>query len=234
MKYCTWEAILAPLVVSSENNTDSKNKYFSRLLLALQSASHNGSCSVKAWLVIGPVVYDLPHRRSVWCVGYSGLGVLWDTWYRRFSLAPARAFVDCEWGMKSMREMSGSMNSQERHKATRRTFMCATVIWSNIIRLRKKIACRAYQNLHLKKRCHTVNLITKSMHTLKFLHGCLKKPQYYTQWWSVTKYNYFVTVLKYIFQVSVLYWSSFILSNFYFYFTTFQSIRSYFLLHYIS
>ncbi len=36
------------------------------------------------------------------------------------------------------------------------------------------------------------------------------------QWWSVTKYNYFVTVLKYIFQVSVLYWSSFILSNFYF------------------
>ncbi len=26
----------------------------------------------------------------------------------------------------------------------------------------------------------------------------------YTQWWSVTKYNYFVTVLKYIFQVSVL------------------------------
>ncbi len=40
--------------------------------------------------------------------------------------------------------------------------------------------------------------------------------------------------LKYIFQVSVLYWSSFILSNFYFYFTTFQSIRSYFLLHYIS
>ncbi len=54
------------------------------------------------------------------------------------------------------------------------------------------------------------------------------------QWWSVTKYNYFVTVLKYIFQVSVLYWSSFILSNFYFYFTTFQSIRSYFLLHYIS
>ncbi len=34
------------------------------------------------------------------------------------------------------------------------------------------------------------------------------------QWWSVTKYNYFVTVLKYIFQVSVLYWSSFILSNF--------------------
>ncbi len=28
------------------------------------------------------------------------------------------------------------------------------------------------------------------------------------QWWSVTKYNYFVTVLKYIFQVSVLYWSS--------------------------
>ncbi len=54
------------------------------------------------------------------------------------------------------------------------------------------------------------------------------------QWWSVTKYNYFVTVLKYIFQVSVLYWSSFILSNFYFYFTTVQSIRSYFLLHYIS
>ncbi len=54
-----------------------------------------------------------------------------------------------------------------------------------------------------------------------------------SQWWSVTKYNYFVTVLKYIFQVSVLYWSSFILSNFYFYFTTFQSIRSYFLLHYI-
>ncbi len=56
----------------------------------------------------------------------------------------------------------------------------------------------------------------------------------FVQWWSVTKYNYFVTVLKYIFQVSVLYWSSFILSNFYFYFTTFQSIRSYFLLHYIS
>ncbi len=49
-----------------------------------------------------------------------------------------------------------------------------------------------------------------------------------------TKYNYFVTVLKCIFQVSVLYWSSFILSNFYFYFTTFQSIRLYFLLHYIS
>ncbi len=56
----------------------------------------------------------------------------------------------------------------------------------------------------------------------------------FQQWWSVTKYNYFVTVLKYIFHVSVLYWSSFILSNFYFYFTTFQSIRSYFLLHYIS
>ncbi len=60
------------------------------------------------------------------------------------------------------------------------------------------------------------------------------KPFANYQWWSVTKYNYFVTVLKYIFQVSVLYWSSFILSNFYFYFTTFQSIRSYFLLHYIS
>ncbi len=59
-------------------------------------------------------------------------------------------------------------------------------------------------------------------------------PEQCHQWWSVTKYNYFVTVLKYIFQVSVLYWSSFILSNFYFYFTTFQSIRSYFLLHYIS
>ncbi len=29
------------------------------------------------------------------------------------------------------------------------------------------------------------------------------------QWWSVTKYNYFVTVLKYIFQVSVIYWSRF-------------------------
>ncbi len=41
------------------------------------------------------------------------------------------------------------------------------------------------------------------------------------QWWSVTKYNYFVTVLKYIFQVSVLYWSSFILSNF-----TFTSLHS--------
>ncbi len=35
-------------------------------------------------------------------------------------------------------------------------------------------------------------------------------------------------VLKYIFQVSVLYWSSFNLSNFCFYFTTFQSSRSYF------
>ncbi len=65
---------------------------------------------------------------------------------------------------------------------------------------------------------------------ISFLHGVVC----YQQWWSVTKYNYFVTVLKYIFQVSVLYWSSFILSNFYFYFTTFQSIRSYFLLHYIS
>ncbi len=61
-----------------------------------------------------------------------------------------------------------------------------------------------------------------------------QEKMYNRQWWSVTKYNYFVTVLKYIFQVSVLYWSSFILSNFYFYFTTFQSIRSYFLLHYIS
>ncbi len=39
---------------------------------------------------------------------------------------------------------------------------------------------------------------------------------------------------KYIVQVSVLYWSSFILTNFYFYFTTFQSTKSYFLLHYIS
>ncbi len=68
------------------------------------------------------------------------------------------------------------------------------------------------------------------LHSQTFQFFCTIK----MQWWSVTKYNYFVTVLKYIFQVSVLYWSSFILSNFYFYFTTFQSIRSYFLLHYIS
>ncbi len=66
------------------------------------------------------------------------------------------------------------------------------------------------------------------------IEGFIEKLYALLQWWSVTKYNYFVTVLKYIFQVSVLYWSSFILSNFYFYFTTFQSIRSYFLLHYIS
>ncbi len=46
------------------------------------------------------------------------------------------------------------------------------------------------------------------------------------------KYFYFVTVLKYISQVSVLYWSIFILGNFYF--TTFQVIILYFLLHYIS
>ncbi len=46
-------------------------------------------------------------------------------------------------------------------------------------------------------------------HTLVNLHPL-------QQWWSVTKYNYFVTVLKYIFQVSVPLWSSFILSNFYF------------------
>ncbi len=158
------------------------NKYFSRLLLALQSASHNGSCSVKAWLVIGPVVYDLPHRRSVWCVGYSGLGVLWDTWYS-FLQPPARAFVDCEWGMKSMREMSGFMNSQERHKAIRRTFMCSTVIWSSIIRLRKKYCMQSISEFTSQKEMsHTVNLITKSMHTLKFLHGCLKKPQYYTHY----------------------------------------------------
>ncbi len=60
------------------------------------------------------------------------------------------------------------------------------------------------------------------------------EPMTFEQWLSVTKWNIFVTVLKYSFQVSVLYWSSFILSNFYFYFTTFQSIRSHFLLHYIS
>ncbi len=71
------------------------------------------------------------------------------------------------------------------------------------------------------------------MQTQEVVLCCHKQPLF-RQWWSVTKYNYFVTVLKYIFQVSVLYWSSFILSNFYFYFTTFQSIRSYFLLHYIS
>ncbi len=75
----------------------------------------------------------------------------------------------------------------------------------------------------------TFYLSTSKITSLKIYSSKSKK-----QWWSVTKYNYFVTVLKYIFQVSVLYWSSFILSNFYFYFTTFQSIISYFLLHYIS
>ncbi len=79
---------------------------------------------------------------------------------------------------------------------------------------------------------HGVGVLANSpdLNPLDSLMGKMRNKQ----WWSVTKYNYFVTVLKYIFQVSVLYWSSFILSNFYFYFTTFQSIRSYFLLHYIS
>ncbi len=173
MIYCTWEAILAPLVVSSENHTDSRNKYFSRLLLA-QSASHNGSCSVKAWLVIGPVVYDLPHRRSVWCAGYSGLGVLWDTWSGGFLQPPARAFDDCEWGMTSMREMSGIMNSQERHKAIWRTFMCATVILSSIIRPRYCIQSIS-EFTSQKEMSQTVNLITKSMQHIGIPAWLLKK-----------------------------------------------------------
>ncbi len=93
---------------------------------------------------------------------------------------------------------------------------------------------------------HSLLLIQSTTYLTYVLYNCIKTTGthctntttnttiYLLQWWSVTKYNYFVTVLKYIFQVSVLYWSSFILSNFYFYFTTFQSIRSYFLLHYIS
>ncbi len=82
---------------------------------------------------------------------------------------------------------------------------------------------------------HTDLSLVKSQHlTASLLTQSSLPESSQDQWWSVTKYNYFVTVLKYIFQVSILYWSSFILSNFYFYFTTFQSIRSYFLLHYIS
>ncbi len=82
--------------------------------------------------------------------------------------------------------------------------------------------------------CEVLAQITWQIIIYSFLKLALLGYEPKRQWWSVTKYNYFVTVLKYIFQVSVLYWSSFILSNFYFYFTTFQSIRSYFLLHYIS
>ncbi len=52
------------------------------------------------------------------------------------------------------------------------------------------------------------------------------------QWWSVTSCTSLLCLIIFS-KVSVLYWSSFILSNFYFYFTTFQSIRSKFLLHYI-
>ncbi len=104
---------------------------------------------------------------------------------------------------------------------------------------------RAARTAYVKKNCNTPKI--KSVYICSdpnTKHFCTSKPVFINmspgvdlsvrQWWSVTKYNYFVTVLKYIFQVSVLYWSSFILSNFYFYFTTFQSIRSYFLLHYIS
>ncbi len=80
--------------------------------------------------------------------------------------------------------------------------------------------------LHMYSMCEAF----AQLYSLHFFSLCIGNHQ----WWSVTKYNYFVTVLKYIFQVSVLYWSTFSLSNFYFYFTTFQSIRSYFLLHYIS
>ncbi len=58
--------------------------------------------------------------------------------------------------------------------------------------------------------------------------GCFR------QWWSVTKSFTSLLYLSTFFQVSVLYWSNFILSNFYFYFNTLQSLRSYFLLIYIS
>ncbi len=71
---------------------------------------------------------------------------------------------------------------------------------------------------------HTHNTQCRDTHT----HTTECREHTHTQWWSVTKLQLLRTVLKYIFQVSVLYWSSFILSNFYFYFTTFQSIRSYF------
>uniref|UniRef100_A0A0E9XY10 Uncharacterized protein n=1 Tax=Anguilla anguilla TaxID=7936 RepID=A0A0E9XY10_ANGAN len=43
---------------------------------------------------------------------------------------------------------------------------------------------------------------------------------------------YFITVLKYLFQVSLLYSSVSIWETSYFHFTTFQTLISYFLLHY--
>ncbi len=96
------------------------------------------------------------------------------------------------------------------------------------------ISTRPDETSKLSKLKESVQNVKDWMTNNFLLLNCDKTDITYWQWWSVTKYNYFVTVLKYIFQVSVLYWSSFILSNFYFDFTTFQSIRSYFLLHYIS
>ncbi len=93
---------------------------------------------------------------------------------------------------------------------------------------------KAQRDFELKKAAYDIEVNTKKAESEMAYQLQVANYIHIIQWWSVTKYNYFVTVLKYIFQVSVLYWSSFILSNFYFYFTTFQSIRSYFLLHYIS
>ncbi len=94
--------------------------------------------------------------------------------------------------------------------------------------------CIGNRNIHWRKTCNYSPCSFTTSSNVSFIWITHINTVSFNQWWSVTKYNYFVTVLKYIFQVSVLYWSSFILRNFYFYFTTIQSIRSYFLLHYIS
>lgn len=91
--------------------------------------------------------------------------------------------------------------------------------------------CMCVQQEKKKKKNNNINIevviwienfLNCKIETSIFCKATSKQNVLWKQWWAVTKYFYFATVLKYIFQVSILYLSSFILGKFYF--TTFQRI----------
>lgn len=86
----------------------------------------------------------------------------------------------------------------------------------------KKKKKKKNNNINIEVVIWIENFLNCKIETSIFCKATSKQNVLWKQWWAVTKYFYFATVLKYIFQVSILYLSSFILGKFYF--TTFQRI----------
>lgn len=74
---------------------------------------------------------------------------------------------------------------------------------------------KMYKNINIEVVIWIENFLNCKIETSIFCKATSKQNVLWKQWWAVTKYFYFATVLKYIFQVSILYLSSFILGKFY-------------------